>query len=39
MKTYKCLVCGEIFTVNDGEEAICPVCGVQGEDLVLVEEN
>ena len=32
---YKCNVCGEIFEVNDGEEIICPVCGV-GEDSVTV---
>lgn len=38
MKTYKCLVCGEVFTVEDNEEAVCPICGVDGEDLELVEE-
>lgn len=37
MKTYECIVCGEIFTVADGEEVICPVCGVGEEECKLVE--
>lgn len=37
MKKYKCLVCGAIFEVADGEEAICPVCGLGGENLELIE--
>ena len=36
MKTYKCTICGEVFTVADGEEPVCPVCGVSGESLELV---
>ena len=39
MKTYKCLICDEIFQVADGEEAVCPVCGVSGDDLELIEET
>ncbi|MBR4169906.1 MAG: rubrerythrin family protein [Lachnospiraceae bacterium] len=39
MKTYKCLVCGEVFTVEDGAEAVCPLCGVSGDKLELVEES
>jgi len=39
MKTYKCLVCGEIFTVEDGQEPVCPKCKVKGDKLVLVEEK
>ncbi len=39
MKTYKCLVCGEVFTVEDGAEAVCPLCGVSGDKLELVEET
>ena len=39
MKTYKCLVCGEVFTVEDGAEAVCPLCGVSGDKLALVEET
>ena len=38
MKKYKCLVCGEIFEVEDGEEPICPICGVGEENLELIEE-
>ena len=37
MKKYKCLVCGAVFEVPDGEEAVCPVCGVKGDKLELVE--
>ena len=39
MKTYKCLVCGEIFTVEDGVEPVCPKCKVKGDKLVLLEEK
>ena len=33
MKAYKCKVCGEVFTVKDGEEAVCPKCHVKGDKL------
>ncbi|MBO4216796.1 MAG: rubrerythrin family protein, partial [Clostridia bacterium] len=33
MKTYKCLICGEVFTVADGEEPVCPKCKAKGEKL------
>ena len=33
MKTYKCKVCGEVFTVKDGEEAVCPKCKQKGDKL------
>lgn len=33
MKTYKCKVCGEVFTVKDGEEAVCPKCKQSGDKL------
>ena len=36
MKTYKCKVCGEVFTVADGEEAVCPKCRVTGDKLELI---
>ena len=39
MKTYKCLVCGEVFKVEDGEEPVCPLCGVGGDQLELLEEK
>lgn len=39
MKTYKCLVCGETFSVEDNETPVCPLCGVEGEDLELVENE
>lgn len=39
MKKYKCLVCGEVFEVEDGEEAVCPLCGVSGDDLEEIKED
>lgn len=33
MKKYRCLVCGVEFEVEDGQPAVCPVCGVEGENL------
>jgi len=39
MKTYKCLLCGEVFKVEDGVEPICPLCGAGKEDLELIEED
>lgn len=33
MSTYKCKVCGEVFTVKDGEEAVCPRCMAKGDKL------
>ena len=39
MKTYKCLLCGEVFQVKDGEEPVCPLCGATGSDLEPVEEK
>ena len=36
MKTYKCKVCGEIFTVADGEEAVCPRCHQSGDKLEVL---
>ena len=39
MKKYRCLVCGEIFEVEDGVEPVCPVCKQKGENLELIEEE
>ena len=36
MKTYKCAICGEVFTVKEGEEPVCPRCKATGEKLELV---
>ncbi len=35
---YKCKVCGVVFEVPLGEEPVCPVCGVLGDQLEIVEE-
>ncbi|MGN0587059.1 MAG: rubrerythrin [Oscillospiraceae bacterium] len=39
MKKYKCLLCGEIFDVADGEEPVCPRCKAKGDKLQPVEVN
>ena len=39
MKTYKCLICGEVFQVEDGVEPVCPVCGVDGDNLEEVKDE
>ncbi len=39
MKTYKCLVCGEIFTVADGQTPVCPKCKAKGDKLVEIKEE
>ena len=31
---YKCLVCGIVFDVKDGEEPVCPKCKAKGDKLV-----
>ena len=33
---YKCLVCGIVFDVKDGEEPVCPKCKAKGDKLVPV---
>ena len=38
MKKYKCIICGEVFEVADGEEPVCPICGATGSDLVEIKE-
>ena len=38
MKKYKCLICGATFEVEDGAEAICPLCRATGDKLELIEE-
>ena len=39
MKTYKCLVCGLVFEVEEGLEPICPKCKAKGDKLVLVKQK
>ena len=33
MKTYKCTICGEVFTAKEGETAVCPRCKSTGDKL------
>ncbi len=37
MATYRCKVCGEVFEVPDGQEAVCPKCHQSGDKLEKVE--
>jgi len=30
---YKCKLCGAVFSVEDGQEAVCPLCGATGDQL------
>ena len=39
MKTYKCNVCGDTFTVKEGETPVCPRCGATGDSLIEVSEH
>jgi rubrerythrin len=39
MAKYKCLVCGEVFEVEEGQEPICPKCHAKGEKLVNMEKK
>ena len=39
MKTYQCLVCGEVFTVAEGEEPVCPRCRARGNKLKEIKEE
>ncbi len=31
--TYRCRVCGHVFSVPEGEEPVCPVCKASGDSL------
>ena len=35
---YRCLVCGEVFEVEQGQEPVCPVCGVTGDKFEEVKD-
>ena len=39
MKTYKCLICGHVFEVEDGTEPVCPICRAKGEKLQEIKEE
>ncbi|MBR6897167.1 MAG: rubrerythrin family protein [Lachnospiraceae bacterium] len=39
MKKYRCKVCGKVFEVEDGVEAVCPVCKQKGDKLELIEDT
>lgn len=35
-RTYRCLMCGAVFEVPEGETPVCPVCGADEDYLELV---
>ena len=39
MKKFKCLVCGVEFEVEDGQEPVCPVCGVKSDGGTKVKSR
>ncbi len=39
MRKFKCTVCGEIFTVQDGKEPVCPLCKAKGDKLIEIKEE
>ena len=38
MKKFKCKVCKAVFEVEDGVEAVCPICKVKGDKLEEIVE-
>ena len=36
--TYKCKLCGQKFDIQEGLEAVCPVCGATAENLEIISE-
>lgn len=36
---YKCLVCGQVFDIPEGQPIVCPVCKATGEKIVPYEET
>ncbi|MGN1222153.1 MAG: rubrerythrin [Christensenellales bacterium] len=36
---YKCMICGEIFEVEEGKEPVCPRCLAKGDVLEVVGER
>lgn len=39
MSQYKCNVCGAVFDAPNHAEAVCPVCGVSGADIVEIQSS
>ena len=36
---YKCLICGQIFEIKEGDEVFCPLCHAAGDDLEMIPEG
>ena len=39
MKKYKCKVCGQVFEVEDGKEAECPLCHAKEDRVEEIKET
>ena len=39
MKRYRCIICGTVFEVADGETPVCPDCYSDGDALELIEDD
>ena len=39
MKTYKCKTCGKIFEVENGVDAVCPICAQKGEKVEMLSSK
>ena len=39
MKKFKCLVCGQIFQVENGVEPVCPLCKAKGDKLIEIVDQ
>ena len=38
MVKYRCKECGKVFEVSEGVEPVCPVCGMRGSVLEIIDE-
>ena len=38
MRKFKCKLCRQTFTVEEGKEPVCPICGAKGDKLEEIIE-
>ena len=36
---YRCKLCGKTFDVEEGLEAVCPICGATADNLEIIESS
>lgn len=39
MIKYRCKLCGEVFEVEEGKQAVCPKCKAEGKNLEVIGER